>query len=329
MLTMFAFDQQIQQITRTFFEMVRGHAIIVKIAKLLNAPTRRKQLLKGTLRRYRLMHEHRATHPNFDERRITLCGVKYYYTDDDDNPTFTLGPLNLDIEQGQTVAVQAAAHTGKQTFLKLLGRLILPADGFVWYPENLRVRYLSESPVLFHMTVAENLRFGNQHELSDDEIWDVCGMLGIGYLRQDADMSVGTSGERLSLSERALICIARALLSSVNILLLSNSLDNLTSKHVGMVFSVLSNMVENKGLPYELKGGTSLASRKNKTVFLITTKVEVEEKVDSTVSLIPQKKRLLSKKQQVTKDRLERKEAHRKKQELLELTRRKIRSEEL
>ena len=33
------------------------------------------------------------------------------------------------------------------------------------------------------------------------------------------------TGEKLSLSERSLICIARALLSSVDILLLSNALD--------------------------------------------------------------------------------------------------------
>ena len=43
-------------------------------------------------------------------------------------------------------------------------------------------------------SIIYNLRFGNQKDLSDDEIWAVCSQLGIGHLRQDAGDGCGFNG---------------------------------------------------------------------------------------------------------------------------------------
>ena len=74
-------------------------------------------------------------------------------------------------------------------------------------------------------------------------------------------------------------------------------------------------MIKNKGMAYDIKNGSSLSTRKNKSVFMITTKKEVEAIADSTICLIPHHERILTDDQERV---AKKKERYRKKAELKE-----------
>ena len=89
----------------------------------------------------------------------------------------------------------------------------------------------------------------------------MCEKMGIGHLKDMGDIIVGSGGNKLSSSERSLITLTRALLSSVDILLLSNTLDNFTTDTRTKVLEVIHEMIQNRGLAYDIGPGSSLSLR--------------------------------------------------------------------
>ena len=61
--------------------------------------------------------------------RITLRGVMHTYTTDEEDGSFTLGPINLDLKAGQLLFLTGANGSGKTTLVKLLTGLYLPEEG--------------------------------------------------------------------------------------------------------------------------------------------------------------------------------------------------------
>ena len=53
-----------------------------------------------------------------------------------------IGPVSMTIEPSQVISGTAGHNMGKNTFLKLIARMVLPSEGFVWYAENLRTRFV-------------------------------------------------------------------------------------------------------------------------------------------------------------------------------------------
>merc|ERR1719506_3012593 len=148
--------------------------------------------------------------------------------------------------------VSSESHTlgaGKKTFLQLLARTLIPTEGIIYYPDNLRVRFIPGEPMIFNDTLMNNLRFGNQKTHTDEEIWNVCKLVGLGQkLIGQGDMQMGNGGVKMSLSDRIYVCIARALLSSVDLLLLSNSLDMLGPEEGGHVLKLLRTWLNERGM---------------------------------------------------------------------------------
>merc|ERR1711939_159137 len=143
------------------------------------------------------------------------------------------------------IAVTAGHSMGKNTFLKLIGRIILPTVGFIWYPENLRTRYIGEKPMLFNRSLMFNLTFGNREQHPEEDIWALCAALGMpANLLHKGNIKVGVGGDKLSLSNRIIVCIARALLSSVDLLLLANTLDLLTEAQSKKVLDLLHELID-------------------------------------------------------------------------------------
>ena len=148
--------------------------------------------------------------------------------------------LNLEIEPSQIVALSANSAFGKSTLLRLCERQLIPTSGFVDFPPSWRVRFVDSIPQLSNDTLMANLRLGNKHEHSDDEIWELSAQIGLSSeLIGRGDVPVGVSGEKLALSDRICVSIIRALLSSVDLLLLPNVLDSLGQDRALRVMKVL------------------------------------------------------------------------------------------
>lgn len=323
MTTILNYDREITLLFTQLFAAVNGFVSVQRIANLLNAPTRRKALLSARYRRQRILKELSEAQPEFqfDPDCISLYDVEYDYEanrdlekrkSDGDTDEVTsqpesgvhvnvigeevvggkVGPVTMVLEQGQIVCVQAGmSSAGKKTFLQLLGRVLLPTRGIIYYPDNLRVRYVPGEPLLFATTLMENLRFGNQKEHSDEEIWECCRIVGLGTeLIGKSDLQVGVSGSKLSLSSRIYICLARALLSSVDLLLLSNALDMLGPGEGRAFLSMLGEWRRERGMTCLSADNTPpvpVELKKKKTVFFVTRNHELQDCADAAVTLRP------------------------------------------
>ena len=146
---------------------------------------------------------------------------------------------------------------------------------------------------------------GTQHVNPDTEAWDseiwtllnalrvsegVIGQTAAAFSLGDSAMKrrqVGLNGEKLSLTDRVLLSIARALLSSPDLLLFSNVLDVLPLDLAVNVLTLLQELVSNrclKCLAYENKH-VRRALRKKKLVIFSTKVAELQSCADAWMEL--------------------------------------------
>ncbi|CAH0474092.1 unnamed protein product [Peronospora belbahrii] len=150
---------------------------------------------------------------------------------------------SLKIARGQTVALVGASGSGKSTAISLLERFYDPSAGVVtldgtdlkelnlqWLREH--VSLVSQEPVLFAGTIAENIELGKPGS-SREEIMDAARKANafdfISNFPNGFDTDVGDRGAQVSGGQKQRIAIARAILRDPAVLLLdeaTSALDN-------------------------------------------------------------------------------------------------------
>jgi len=213
---------------------------------------------------------------------------------------------SLKIHLGQVAAIHSTVHaSGKNTFLKAVAQIFLPVKGFIYFPQNLRVRYVAKEPHLFNQCLMDNLRFGNATHgrgsdcgkpcYTDEEIGTLCRKLGIAVVwnRQEErfnegwqNLMVGENGQKLSQSDCILICVARALLSSADLLLVGSSLDALNREQARTVLKVLREMVEESAvMEFAAERAIPKHLKKKKTVLIATAHPRIEKECHRLIKL--------------------------------------------
>ena len=131
--------------------------------------------------------------------------------------------ISLEIPKGVFVLV-GPSGSGKSTLLRLLNRLMEPSAGSILYLDKSlseypvrtlrrRIGMVFQKPILFDGTVADNLRLA-QDDLSDDTI--AVSLERVGLPKEYATRR----NDQLSLGESQRVCIARALATEPDVLLL-------------------------------------------------------------------------------------------------------------
>ena len=176
---------------------------------------------------------------------IEFKGVSFNYHSE--RPV--LDTINLRINPGERVALVGTSGNGKSTIAKLLARLYDVSAGTVLIGgidvrdiklKSLRsnVIFVPQDPVLFDLTLKENLLYGNpaatEIELSEvtrlAQLENVIERLPNGW-----NEPLGPRGNRLSGGERQRVALARALLKRPRILILdecTSALDAVTEKRL-------------------------------------------------------------------------------------------------
>nr|XP_033786800.1 ATP-binding cassette sub-family B member 5 isoform X2 [Geotrypetes seraphini] len=159
--------------------------------------------------------------------------------------------LSIKIHQGQTVAFVGSSGCGKSTSIQLLQRFYDPFQGQVLFDgldaKELNVQWIrsqmgivSQEPVLFDSSIAENIAYGDHSRtVSQEEIERVAKAANIHSfieeLPEKYSTYVGSKGTQLSGGQKQRISIARALLREPKLLLLdeaTSALDNESEKVV-------------------------------------------------------------------------------------------------
>jgi ABC-type multidrug transport system fused ATPase/permease subunit len=148
---------------------------------------------------------------------------------------------SLEILQGERIAIVGPNGAGKSTLAKLLARLYDVDSGEIFIAgtdvravtlASLRssVCYLPAQPVLFHRSIADNLRIG-RFDSSCDDLERVLQLVGLTkYLDRfpgSLEEYIEPSASNLSSGERQRVAIARALLHRPRILILDETTSSL------------------------------------------------------------------------------------------------------
>lgn len=149
--------------------------------------------------------------------------------------------ITFDIKAGQRIALVGASGAGKSTLANLLLGFIQPPDNSL-YINGLslqqipiarwreQIAWVPQRPYLFHASIADNIRLGNQ-QANDDEVKRVARLAHcdafIDALPQGYQTFIGEQGEGLSGGQIQRIAIARALLKDAPLLILDEATANL------------------------------------------------------------------------------------------------------
>jgi ATP-binding cassette subfamily C protein CydC len=161
---------------------------------------------------------------------IQLKNLSFHYPNES---KMVLNGLDLTIPQGQKLAILGRSGSGKSTLATLIRGDLAPTDGFLTLDEVPTNQFgdqianyigvIQQTPYLFHTTILNNLRIGNE-EASVDEVWHVLERVGLKKLVQrlpDGLLTmVDEAGLRFSGGERHRMALARILLQDTPIVLL-------------------------------------------------------------------------------------------------------------
>ncbi|XP_061185823.1 ATP-dependent translocase ABCB1-like [Saccostrea echinata] len=161
--------------------------------------------------------------------------------------------VSLEINRGETVALVGSSGCGKSTIIQLIQRFYDPEEGEVCLDNNnlktlnlkwfrRQIGIVSQEPVLFATTIAENIRYGKKG-VTDEEIQAVCKMANahefIMKFPDKYDTLVGERGAQMSGGQKHRIAIARALVRDPKILLLDEATSALDSESESVVQEAL------------------------------------------------------------------------------------------
>lgn len=160
-----------------------------------------------------------------------------------------LNDIDLHIKSGQTVGIIGATGSAKSSLVQLIPRLYDVTGGSVkvggkdvrdYHVESLRnqVSMVLQKNTLFSGTIAENLRWGNEHA-TDEELRHACKLACadefINTFEDGYQTYIEQGGTNVSGGQKQRLCIARALLKKPKILILDDSTSAVDMKTDAMI----------------------------------------------------------------------------------------------
>ena len=220
-----------KELSRASYSIQKGLASMTRIQTILDYPER--------------ITDPAEPLPVTFERSISYEDVSFRYQE-----PWILRHLNLTIPKGQMVALVGASGAGKSTLVDLLPRFYDVTSGRITIDgtdirqvraSELRelIGYVNQTPILFNDTIRNNITFGMERPVSDDEVRTAAEAANatefIDQLPEGLEYNIGDGGSKLSGGQRQRLSIARALLKDSPILILdeaTSALDNVSEQLV-------------------------------------------------------------------------------------------------
>jgi ATP-binding cassette subfamily B protein len=175
------------------------------------------------------------------EGEIRFENVHFYYKEDDP----VIKNLDFEVKHGDMVALVGPTGGGKSTIVNLLCRFYEPTQGTIYINDvdyqdmklediQSRIGVVLQTPHLFSGSIRDNIRYGRL-TATDEEIEEAAKLAGahdfIMKFEKGYDQDVGEGGNLLSVGQKQLISIARALLAEPELFIMdeaTSSVDTLT-----------------------------------------------------------------------------------------------------
>ncbi|GAA3828593.1 ABC transporter ATP-binding protein [Sphaerisporangium flaviroseum] len=174
--------------------------------------------------------------------------------------TEVLHQVSLEALPGEHIGVIGASGAGKSTLMQLLVRFYTPGSGAIRIDghdlseatrSSVRgqVLLVTQEAQLFDGTVAENIRFGRPGS-TDEEVIAAARAVGadevISGLKDGYQTKVGERGSRLSVGERQLIALARAMLADPRVIILDEAVSSVDPERQRTVLAAIRRLLEGR-----------------------------------------------------------------------------------
>lgn len=231
-----------------------------------------------------------------DKDGFRFIDIEFFYKTKDGRVNKVFDKFNLNIPNGQKLALMGTIGSGKTTILKLLLKQYTPSKGEIHYNgipykdyATSRIRniigYIPQHAVLFNKTLYENITYGIPH-ITKEEVAALIEKMNLrdmfAKFPDGIDTKVGKYGSNLSGGQRQVVTILRVILKNPSVILMDEPTASIDKKTKTVIYDLLQKLMEGRTVVV-VTHDTFLLKYVDRVVYMENGEILRDESTDHSV----------------------------------------------